>query len=181
MLASPLAPASHFDTGVEPERVRRFTFDEYWKMHEDGFFDSQRVELLLGEVVEMSPQGENHFVAINLTRRALEQAFGVGWLIRTQATLKLSTGNAPDPDLSVVEGDEADALRRGTPTGAVLVVEVSQTTLRFDRATKAEIYAASGIEDYWIVNLAERQLEVRRRPMPEPASRTGFRYTDVNF
>jgi len=79
-----------------------------------------------------------------------------------------------EPDISVVPGTPRDYTEH--PTGALLVVEVSETTLAYDRGRKGSLYAAAGIQDYWIVNLVDRQLEVYRDPVPDPNESSGFRY-----
>ena len=96
-------------------------------------------------------------------------------------SLDLSPHSVPDPDLAVVPGEPRDYIARGIPTTALLVVEVSDTMLSFDRNHKASLYAAAGIADYWIVNLVDRQLEVHRGPGPDPARPGRFGYRDVTL
>ncbi len=69
----------------------------------------------------------------------------------------------------------------GTPTSAVLIIEVSDTTLRFDRGKKASMYAKQGIADYWIVNILGRQIEIHRDPIMDPSHKWGFRYNSIQI
>jgi Uma2 family endonuclease len=89
--------------------------------------------------------------------------------------LALGQYSEPEPDAAVVRGTVRDFAAEH-PTSAVLVVEVSDSTLAFDRDVKASLYAAAGIPEYWIVNLVERQLEIHREPTPMPAARLGYGY-----
>src|SRR5205807_2759297 len=82
----------------------------------------------------------------------------------------------PEPDVSVVSGSSADYVQ-AHPTTAVLIVEVSDSTLRYDRGRKASLYARAGIADYWIVNLVDRRIEVYRDPVPDPTQHYGYRYS----
>jgi Uma2 family endonuclease len=163
-----ILPSSTAPSGpsVEPRR-RLWTREEYHHMVDLGWFDGQRVELVEGEIVQMSPQKNRHAVATELCRGALAAGFGSNYWIRIQLPLELSPQSLPEPDLAVVPGNPRQFKEH--PAAALLVVEVSDTTLAFDRRVKSRLYAAAGIADYWIVNLIDRQLEVFRRPAVDPA------------
>ncbi len=150
---------------------RKWTRSEYYRMGELGLFNGQRVELLDGEVIIMSPQGAHHYWTIDHVAAILEQVFGEGFWVRTQAPLKLEPTSEPEPDIAVVVGSPDDYLNEH-PSTAVLVVEVADTSLAYDRTEKARVYARANISEYWIVNLLERQLEVYRKPQ-------GERYAEV--
>jgi Uma2 family endonuclease len=156
-------------------RPLRWTRDEYIRLCEEGWFNNRRVELIGGEIMELAAQYDLHAAAIDLTADALTAAFGTGFWARRQATLDLSPHGVPDPDVAVIRGSRRGA-GRTIPTTALLVVEVSDSSLRFDRNVKACLYAAGGIADYWIVNLVQRQLEVHRDPVPDPSLAFGWRY-----
>jgi len=99
--------------------------------------------------------------------------------VRAQATLSLGANAAPDPDVAVVPGPRrADV---DYPTEAVLVVEVSDTTLWFDRTRKARTYARAGIREYWVLDLVHRQLVVYREPISDPARRPQHQYSVVTI
>ena len=151
---------------------RRWTCEEYEKMGDVGLLTPEdRVELIDGDVLEMSPQRARHAATVMLVAEALRRIFFDGFHVRTQLPLRLRGGSEPEPDAAVVIGMPEDYLE-AHPTETVLLVEVSDTTLRFDRTTKAALYAAAGILDYWIIDLVNDRLEVRR----EPATRAGKPY-----
>ena len=154
-------------------RARRWTRDEYYQMADLGWFDGQRVELIEGRVVEMPPQKEEHYATICLAYEALRSAFGDGFFVRPQGPMSVGPASDPEPDVAVVRGAVGDYVDH--PTTALLAVEVSLTTLLFDRR-KAGLYAKADVPDYWIINLPDRQLEVRRGPMADEAKPFGFTY-----
>lgn len=147
---------------------------EYYAMDRKGDFAERRVELIDGEIIEKPMQGPEHALSVELVRDALAHHFGNGCWVRVQMPLEFGTLSAPEPDVSVVDGTPRSY--RSHPRTALLVVEVSDSTLGSDRTRKASLYAASGIEDYWIVNLEDRQLEIYRDPVPDTGSDFGFSY-----
>jgi Uma2 family endonuclease len=163
---------------VEP-RKRRFTREEYYKMVEMGLFEGQRVELIDGEVIQMAPQMNRHMVAIGLIERALRRAVGDDFWIRTQGPFAVDDSSEPEPDVALVEGTPRDYSDH--PRKALLVVEVSETTYRFDSKIKASLYASAGIEDFWILNLNANRLEVYREPVADDAQPFGHRYANLKF
>jgi len=133
-------------------------------MGAQGIFKSdERVELLDGEILVMSPQCPRHVVVLNLLAALLRVAFASSATVRTQQPLALEDRSEPEPDIAVVPGEERDYLS-AHPRSALLVVEVSDTTLATDRGKKAEAYARAGIRDYWVVNLVDSVVEVHRNP-----------------
>jgi Uma2 family endonuclease len=166
---------------TQPRRKTRWTYAEYYRMAEMGFFRDQKVELIDGEIIEMPPQGEDHGVGILLVTRALNLAFGSGHVVRVQLPLHTGKDQEPEPDIAVVAGDIRDSIRYGRPNSALLVVEVAGTTLTYDLGEKAEIYAAAGIVDYWVLDLDGRCLVVHRRPENIATASRGFRYAEVRI
>lgn len=160
---------------LEPQ-TRKWTIDEYYQMADLGFFNEQHVELIDGEIVEMPPQRDEHAIGIELTRRTLEAVFGRAYWVRVQLPLRLAPTSEPEPDIAVVKGQPRDFKGKGHPSSAGLIVEISETTLRYDRRRKASLYASLGIEDYWIVNLVDRVAEVYRTRIPDPAEPFGWRF-----
>jgi Uma2 family endonuclease len=124
------------------------------------------VELLDGEIIEMSPEKSRHATAVDLALEALRAAFATGHTVRVQHPLALGEASEPEPDLAVVAGSPRD-YAAGHPASALLVVEVADSSLEYDRKRKAHAYAGAGIEDYWIVNLTGACLEVYRSPSPD--------------
>lgn len=144
--------------------VRRWTRDEYYRMAETGILrPDDRVELIDGEILRMSPQRSAHAVAVRLAQEALRAAFGPGFDVRPQLPLTLGEATEPEPDLAVVAGSPRD-YRDAHPSDALLVVEIAESSLAYDRGTKSRIYARAGIPEYWIVDLAGDALEVLRSP-----------------
>jgi len=148
--------------------IARLSLAQYDRMIEHGVFDDgtqRRIEFIRGEIREMNPIGSMHEVVLdrlnewsfeNLPRRTV-------W-VRIQSSIGLvELESAPQPDMTwVARRDYAE----GRPTAAdvLLVVEVAETSLRYDTGEKADLYAAAGIADYWVVNVPDRSIEVRRDP-----------------
>ena len=159
--------------------LRRWTRAEYERMIDAGIFDSEeRAELIGGEVLVMTPQKSPHATAVSLTLEALRVAFGSGHHVRAQLPLALDPDSEPEPDVAVVPGSPRD-YRHAHPTTALLVVEVSDSTLALDRDRKGSLYARAGIVEYWIVNLVDGVLEVYRDPESVREARYGFAYRTV--
>jgi Uma2 family endonuclease len=143
---------------------RRMRYAEYMSLVERGFYAEDQVELIDGQVITMSPIGEAHTMSMILARGAIERAFGPEFTIRPQVPLGLpATDSCPQPDLAVVRGSPRDHMM--TPTFAVLVVEISATTLAYDLEPKAVLYALAGIPEYWVIDLNSRTVIVHREPM----------------
>lgn len=165
------------DTPSNKPRPHRWTREQFYQMLDLGWFQDQRVELIDGEVLDMPSQKNYHGAAVTLTMDALRLAFGSGFWVRNQLSLDLSPYSVPDPDLAVVPGSPQGVTAAApNPTTALLVVEVSDSSLPYDRNYKASLYAAGGIADYWIVNLVQRQLEIYRDPVADSTQLFGFRY-----
>ena len=162
---------------AEP-RIHQWTRDEYYKMAEAGLFDGKHVELIEGQVIEMSPMGSPHITAVTLVGDVLRQVFMVGYFVRVQGPLDCGELSEPEPDVAVIVGNVRD-YTDAHPTTAALVVEVADTSLAYDRTTKASLYAKAGTADYWIVNLIERRLEVYRHPTIDAAQPYGFGYAEI--
>ena len=162
---------------MEPSvRTRQWTRAEYDRLIELGVFrPGDPVELLGGELVVAEPQSGPHYTAIHLAEDALRAAFGPGWVIRTQAPIALDDHSEPEPDVAVAQGTPREYAGEH-PARPVLVVEVALASVALDRDHKGSLYARAQLEDYWIVNLVGRVLEVYRQPMRDSASVFGWRY-----
>lgn len=151
-------------TSAFAPRLRLWARAEYDRLVSAGVFGpSDRVELLEGEIIEMSPEKSRHAAAVDLALEALRRAFSASYSIRVQHPLAVSDASEPEPDLAVVAGSARDYVDQH-PTSAALVVEVSDSSLEYDRTRKARVYAEAGIADYWIVNVVEGILELHRDP-----------------
>lgn len=158
-------------------KVFRWSVNEYHQIAELGFFNGKRVELIRGEIIEMAPMKSPHATSIQLAYDVLTKIFQEEFVVRQQLPLSLGKSNEPEPALAVVDGsirDYSDA----HPKTARLVVEVSDSSLRFYRNEKAELYAEHNIEEYWIVNLKQRCIEVYRRPVKD--KNLGYAYTEIS-
>src|SRR5262249_6262908 len=165
--------------GGEPLfRTRRWTRREYDRLIELRMLhEDEPIELLAGRLVVREPQRTPHAVATQLTAEALRAACGARWMVRVQLPLALDDESEPEPDVTVVRGAPRDYLR-DHPSAPALVVEVAHVSLRVDRIIKARLYARAGIEEYWIVNLVDRVLEVYRAPTGRSSGRRAA-YADV--
>jgi Uma2 family endonuclease len=157
--------------------TKRFSLAEYHRLVQLGAFDGQHVELIDGELIEMPPIGDTHAMAISLGLKALQQLFGPDYLIRPQLPLTLVPASEPEPDLLVVRGGPRDFPKH--PREALLIVEVSDSTLLYDQTNKMSLYAKGGIADYWIVNIPDNQVEVYRDVVVDRTRRFGHRYATV--
>ena len=168
------------DPRVTYSRSERFrwTSEQYYAIAGLGFFDDKHVELIQGEILRMTINPP-HALCMELLADILYDTFKPGNRIRTQLPLDLGRHNQPEPDAVVVAGLDRRALVH--PESALLLVEVSDSTLRKDRTIKVHLYARAGIADYWIINLVDRQLEVHRKPEPDPDRRGRFRYAEVTI
>ena len=129
-----------------------------------GVFSADaRLELIDGEILDMTPQGSRHATAFSLGADAVQRAFGSGYYVRLQLPLALADHSEPEPDIAVMEGDVRD-YRDEHPRTALLIVEVSDDSLRRDRTVKQRLYARCGVPDYWILSLADAHLEIYRDP-----------------
>ena len=149
-----------------PFTIRKWTVKEYHKLGQMGFFHpEERVELLSGNIIKMSAKGTAHTSALGRTDRLLQNLFGnLAW-VRMQDPIALDDNSEPEPDIALVRIDPFDyATHHPTPSEVYLIIEVADSSLTFDREIKAKAYARSGIADYWVLNVNERQLHVFREP-----------------
>ncbi len=146
---------------------RRFTVDEYYRMGEAGVFaPEERVELIDGEIMSMAPIGTRHMACVARLTRALSRAVLDAALVWPQGNaIVLPPRSAPQPDAALLRpraDDYWDARTR--PEDILLVVEVADTTYRYDRRVKLPLYARAGIGEVWIVDLTRTVVEVYRAP-----------------
>jgi Uma2 family endonuclease len=152
---------------------------EYERLVDLGAFESgEPVELIGGQLIVAEPKGSEHATGVEMAGYALRAALPAGWIVRGQNPISLDDESAPEPDIAVVGGSLAD-YRHAHPTRPALIIEVAETSLRFDRIEKGSLYARAGIVDYWIVNLVDRVLEVYRDPGADVTAPYGWRYLSV--
>jgi Uma2 family endonuclease len=142
---------------VDPSLLRGLRRVEYDKLTELGEFGEERVELLYGTVIRMSPKGPAHESVSQRMTRTFVRLFDGLASVRIQSSFAASDGSEPEPDLALVPlGDYPDA----HPNRAHLLVEIAHSSLAIDRSIKAKLYAECGVPEYWIVNLIDGCIEV---------------------
>jgi len=152
-----------------PSEPTRIPACEYMRLIEAGVLEEDdRVELLEGVIVAMTPSDPRHATAETKATYELMRAVAGRALVRTQCDFHSSAWSVPVPDLAVVPGT-ADDYATAHPTAAILLVEIANTSLKQDRLSKSRIYAAANVSEYWIVNLRESVIEVMRDPDPANA------------
>ena len=155
------------DFAVRPLRRR-----EYERLVDMGVFEGEKIELLDGVLVEMSPEGPAHSEVINRIAERFSRVLGNRARIRVQHPLSATGTSVPEPDIAIVERRDYSLAHPG-PRDAFLLVEVSDSSLKRDRRLKLPVYAKAGVREVWIVNLQDRCIEVYRDPKGR-AFRTSF-------
>lgn len=154
-----------------------FTRKEYQALDDGQFFRDQRVQLIAGEILQQSPMNPPHVMSLRLASKLLDRVFAEGHDVRVQVPLDLGLMTQPEPDLAVVVGSPRDYPDH--PTTAVLVVEVSDTTYDAGVSVKASLYAAAGIQEYWVIDLARHRVLTMRNPEPRAGEPHGHWYATV--
>ncbi len=158
---------------VGPTR-HKLDVSEYCRMGAAGVFaDNKRIELIDGDLIDMAPIGDNHAAIVDGFCEVLVIACAGRATVRVRGPLGLDRFNDPQPDLAILRR-QADfyAGRRPTATDVLLLVEVADGSLRFDRTVKLPLYARFGIAEVWIVDVSRRVVDVHRNP-------SGTGYDDV--
>ena len=157
-------------------QTARFTVEQYDRMIEAGVFPPEyRAELIEGEIIEMSPVGTRHAACVDALAELLRERLGRSVNIRVQNPIQLNDYSEPEPDVAVLKRRE-DFYRHAhpTPADALLLVEVSETTLDYDRKRKLPLYARAGVPEVWIVNLTDERIETYADPSGDVYQTTGI-------
>jgi Uma2 family endonuclease len=152
----------------------RWTVTEFHELRGEPKYESRNLILVEGQILEMPKPNPAHDAAVLLTEIALRKAFGEGHCIRVQMALVLGLSTDPVPDVSVVIGSPRDYTDH--PRTAMIVVEVADSSLAYDTRDKANLFAASGIQDYWVVDLVHRKAIIFRDPTRDPIQAFGAAY-----
>ena len=145
-------------------RRRRWTREEFERIVDAGGFGPEdRIELLDGEIWEMTPQGSRHAAVCGQVADVLRKAFGDDCTVRGQSPIALDDASEPEPDVAVVRGSQFDYVDEH-PREVLLLVEVSESSLSHDRGRKLAAYARNGVPEYWLLDLTAARLEVYRDP-----------------
>jgi Uma2 family endonuclease len=148
---------------------RRFTRKEYHRMVEAGILrEDDRVELIRGEIVEMSPISPRHSAFVDNLTRLLVRRLPDSVIVRVQGPVALADDTEPQPDLTVLRRRDVPYKdREAWADDAVLVIEVAHSSLAYDRSVKRSVYAEAGIPEYWVIDCAAETVEVHRGPSAE--------------
>jgi Uma2 family endonuclease len=150
---------------------RQITVDEYYRMAEVGLIGpDERVELIEGEIIDMAPIGYDHASFVNQLTSLLVKAVQDKGVVSVQNPVRLSNRSEPEPDFAVLK-PRADFYRKQHPNAAdvLLIIEVSNTSERYDREIKLPLYASHGIPEVWIISIEHKTVSIYRSP-------TGDRY-----
>jgi Uma2 family endonuclease len=150
-------------------RRHRITADEYQQLGRVQFFaPGTRVELIDGEVIDMAPIGTRHWATVIRLHELIATALGRRAIVSSQSSLRLGTHSEPQPDLGVFIR-RADFYASALPTAAdtMLLIEVADSTVRYDREIKLPLYARHGVPEFWIVDLDADILRMYREPEGE--------------
>ena len=157
-----IAPAGPPD---DPSTLYRMSVDRYERLVQAGVLNDPRVELIQGLLVNKMGKNTPHVSTTERLRRQLDRVVPQGWYVREEKPVRIPEFDEPEPDLAVVRGDIGDYENHPPGPGDVgLLIEISDSTLPWDRGTKRLVYAQAGIPNYWIVNLVDRQIEVHSGP-----------------
>ncbi|NOT46870.1 MAG: Uma2 family endonuclease [Acidobacteria bacterium] len=152
------------ESGPHPRRLR-FTVDDYYKMIEMGMIeDYERSEIIDGEMVPKMTIGDRHALTVDLLNRILVKTLPESYRVRVQNPLRIGIFDEPEPDFVIADLAMYDGKRHPTPAETILVIEVSDASLKQDRDTKLPMYAEAGIAEAWIVNLRDNVIEVHQNP-----------------
>jgi Uma2 family endonuclease len=164
---------------VEPQ-PKRFTLEEYAELTKIGFFkEDDRIELIRGELIEMAAKGTKHTVCCQRLLKVLPRLLDDSFL-RCQDPVQLLEGSEPEPDFAIVR-DRADDYLDSHPSSddILLLIEVADSSINYDRTYKGSLYAEAGIEHYWIFNVLDTQLEVLTQPFQNANGDFGYRSQQI--
>jgi len=146
---------------------RIFTVAEYERMGQFGIFsEDDRVELVNGEIIQMSPIGERHAACVDFLTEFITLRLRRSAIVRVQNPVQLDDYSEPQPDIAVLKRrDDFYRHAHPRPEDVLIVIEVSDSTLELDRGVKVPLYAGAGIPEAWVVNLPEERIEVYSDPL----------------
>ncbi|MDQ2747524.1 MAG: Uma2 family endonuclease [Acidobacteriota bacterium] len=151
----------------QPRRLR-FSVDEYYKMIELGMLkDYEKAEIIGGELIQQMTIGDRHALIVDLLTRFFIKNVSNDVRVGVQNPLRISDYNEPEPDLVLSDLTKYDGKRHPRPAEVILVIEVSDATLKYDRDIKLPLYAEAGIEQVWIVNLKKNIIEIHQNPFDD--------------
>lgn len=151
---------------VYPQPMKlRFSVDEYYKMIELGLIKNyEKAEIIDGELIQKMTIGNKHAFIVDTLNRFFNKNVSDNIFIRVQNPLRLSDFHEPEPDIVLSDLTKYDGKRHPRPAETLLVIEVSDSTLKYDKNTKLPLYANAGIPELWIVNIPNNTVEVHQNP-----------------
>ncbi len=151
---------------IQPQPARlRFKVDDYYKMIELGMLeDYEKAEIIEGELIRKMTIGDRHAAIVNFLTRFFVKNVSDDILVSVQNPVRLSDYNEPEPDVTLADLRKYDGKRHPQPSEIILIVEVSDSTLKYDRDVKLALYAEAEIPEVWIVNLPNDIIEVHQKP-----------------
>jgi Uma2 family endonuclease len=157
--------------------AKRFTIAEYHRLAELGFFEeNDRVELIKGEIIQMAAKGTPHSVCETRLERELYKLVCDRATLRGQQPITLSNNSEPEPDRVIAKNRDDDYLaNHPIPSDILLLIEIADSSLKYDQEEKLPVYAKAGISDYWIFNLVNNYLESYTEPYKDLQGKFGYR------
>ncbi|NUO00305.1 MAG: Uma2 family endonuclease [Saprospiraceae bacterium] len=145
---------------------RLLTVSDYHKMAEVGILPDRGIELINGEIIEMSPIGGKHITIINRLNKLLTLALGDNAIVSVQNPIITNENSEPEPDIAILKY-RADFYGGKTPraTDSLLIIEIADSTLAYDRDIKSVLYAESGVPEFWLIDLKEQSIEAYWEPV----------------
>jgi len=144
-----------------------FSVDEYHRMAEAGILsEDDRVELIEGEIIKMSPIGSHHVGCVNRLNTLLNRRVGPAAIVSVQNPIRLDEYSEPEPDLALLKPRD-DFYAQSLPTAGdvLLIIEVAETSVDYDRDVKLPLYARAGIPEVWLANLPDDRVEAYSQPV----------------
>jgi Uma2 family endonuclease len=157
--------------------TKRFTIAEYHRLAELDFFrEDERVELIKGEIIEMAAKGKSHSTFNRRLIRELTQLLGNRATLQNQDPISIPPNSEPEPDLAILRNRADDYfIDHPTPSDILLLIEISNSTLKYDQEVKLPLYAEAAISDYWIFNLVNNILECYSEPYQDSQGNFDYR------
>lgn len=171
-------PIEETSEAAEPT-IYRLSVEQYEAMIRLGILtEDDKVELLEGVIVNKMTKNQPHVTCVGLMNHLFTRLLSDGWFVNVEQPAQIAS-SLPEPDITVIRGKHRDYTNRRVPADQIgLLIEVSDTTLSFDRTTKLQAYGRGGVPVYWIVNLNERQIEVFTEPFADEKT-AGYKKREV--
>jgi Uma2 family endonuclease len=161
--------------------AKRFTIEEYERLAQLGFFnENDRVELIRGEIISMAAKGTPHAVCETRLERELNKLIGERATLRSQLPIIIPDSSEPEPDRVIAKNRDDDYLNsHPIPKDVLLLIEISDSTLKFDQDEKLPLYAEAGIKYYWIFNLVDNHLEIYSEAIKDLQGKFTYRRKEI--